>query len=1800
MRQSQLPPIAIVGMAGIFPKARNLQEYWQNILDKVDCITDVPETHWNTDDYYDPDPNARDKVYCMRGGFLPNIDFDPLEFGLPPNALECTDVSQLLALVVARQALEDAGYGEDRAFARERTGVILGVSGGQKLITPLTTRLQYPVWKKALISSGISETDADTIVEKIKSAYVGWEENSFPGLLGNVIAGRITNRLNLGGTNCVVDAACASSLGALKMALSELTEGRCDMMIAGGVDTDNSVFTYMCFSKTPAFSASDKPRPFDRDGDGMMVGEGLGMIVLKRLEDAERDQDRIYAVIRGIGTSSDGKHKSIYAPHSAGQARALRTAYENAGFTPDTVGLIEAHGTGTVVGDITEFTSLRTVFNEHTSAQQAIALGSIKSQIGHTKAAAGAASMIKTALALHHKVLPPTMNITEPHEKFAIDDSPFYLNTESRPWIRTEQAPPRRAGVSSFGFGGTNFHVVLEEYQPEHQSAYRLHRASHPVVIAAEHPTALRERCESIAAGLQSDQAAQQYTALLEEVKTAHIPLPYARVGFVAATLEETREMLQLAINGLQKQPQAETWQHPRGVFYRQQGLSLQGRVVALFAGQGSQYLDMGRELLLNFPILRHAYAYIDSLFEQDNQPSLSSVVFPRPVFSAEQRNQHAQALQQTRYAQPAIGVFSACLYKMLQQTGFRPDFTAGHSFGELTALWAAGAMNDADYFALVRARGQAMSPLTDRDFDAGTMLAVSGDLRNLQADIQAFAGVTIANLNSPRQMVLAGPTEAVHQAHQALRNKGYNSDLLPVSAAFHTSLVGHAQQPFAQAIARAHFQSPTIPVYSNASAQPYPSDPVAIQHMLAQHILQPVLFQQQIEQIYQTGGFCFVEFGPRSILTNLVHDILGDRPHIALSVNASRQKDSDRQLSEALVQLRVAGLSLSTIDTYGLEPISATSRKRKGKGMAIPLNGSNYVSPKTREAFARSLQDGFTITPPSVPVSPANPTQKTETVVETPIVMMDSVIQPVDSISQRSETLPMSNNTAMQNGPASLGPDAHTIPIQSAHHAQHTHHSVDQQALLGVFERGMNHFSDHQRETLKVHEQYLNHQAEFFRTFFQFMHQQQSMLLGQPQQGVPSGVLENLSHSASLLHHHQSETLRVHEQYLERQTEHSRLFFQMIQDHHHTLLGTTSQTPLRSVAEPPQIVALSSLPIATQTEAPVHGDGSTNGKHDQTAPVIPVVEPQPVQDAHQVSTNGDHTTSLEASESNGQKSPSFSFDTLIAPGVAQRAAPLQPPVHSQPVAPAQPPVSPVLTTPLEPIKLPTVMPHVPAVAPDPVMATPTGATGISAAQVNQALLEIVSEKTGYPVEMLEAEMDIEADLGIDSIKRVEILGAMQDRFADLPRLTPEELAELRTLDQISTHLSRSLQPVAVNFSGGDTLPAVLPPTTPVSAPVALATPAPTMPVSIPEMHSPLTEPAYGSNGVAVAVPAISSVDVEMLHIALLEIVSEKTGYPVDMLEPEMDIEADLGIDSIKRVEIMGALQDQFPAIPRLKPEELAELRTLDQISNHMSHVISNGHQSSAALPDVVSHATPESHGVPRKIANLQPLNAPDFLEIPQQSGHICLVTDDGTPLIAKLVTLLTQRGWRVVVLSLPTSLIPTQQPLPAGTPRVSLPDLEEARLPETLAAVTQTYGPVGAFIHLNPPMTQPQPSGGLFSETEKVVVRHVFLLAKYLKQPLHTAAQQGQGRFVTVARLDGQFGLGQQMDFGAIGGGLFGLTKTLNLEWGPVFCRAVDLSIDMKLDEAARSIMAELHDPNRLITEVGYGSQGRVTLVGI
>ncbi|HEY6563177.1 MAG TPA: polyketide synthase, partial [Pirellulaceae bacterium] len=450
--------IAIVGMACRYPGARNMAEYWRNILEGKSTITEVPKSHWDWRLYFDPNPRARDKIISKWGGFLDDMEFDPVPFGITPSSITSIEPLQLFLLEATREALADAGYAQ-RPFSRERTAAILGIGGGgSPLAVAYGLRTCLPLLN-TIPGGGVS---GDDLLDSCRSILPEWTEDSFPGILLNVAVGRVANRFDLGGTNYAIDAACGSSLAAVFACVRELQVGTSDLALAMGADTVQTPYAYMAFSKTHALSPQGRCRPFDAAADGIVLSEGIGVVVLKRLADAVRDGDRVYAVIKGMGASSDGRDKGLTAPRAEGQLRALRRAYAQARVSPAHVELIEAHGTGTVVGDQTETLSLARILDEAGATPGTCAVGSVKSMIGHTKCAAGIAGLIKTALAVHQRVLPPTL-VETPNAQGRLGEGPLYLCTQPLPWVHSQQSP-RIAGVSAFGFGGTNFHAVLQEH----------------------------------------------------------------------------------------------------------------------------------------------------------------------------------------------------------------------------------------------------------------------------------------------------------------------------------------------------------------------------------------------------------------------------------------------------------------------------------------------------------------------------------------------------------------------------------------------------------------------------------------------------------------------------------------------------------------------------------------------------------------------------------------------------------------------------------------------------------------------------------------------------------------------------------------------------------------------------------------------------------------------------------------------------------------------------------------------------------------------------------------------------------------------------------------------------------------------------------------------------------------------------------------------------------------------------------------------------------------------------------------
>ncbi|MCV7052210.1 acyltransferase domain-containing protein, partial [Mycobacterium heidelbergense] len=949
--ESKHPPVAVVGVSALFPGSPEATRFWRNIVEGVDLFSDVPESHWRIDDFYDPSPGAADKVYASRGGFLPDVDFSPMDFGIPPNVLPATDTAQLLALRVAQQVLEDAADGDFSHIDRERVSVVLGASGGTELITHISGRLHRPVWERGLRAAGLSDRELEAFSERVASSYTPWQENTFPGLLGNVIAGRIANRFDLGGTNCVIDAACASSLAALEVGLHELYLGESDMVIAGGVDAFNDIFMFMCFAKVTALSPSGDCRPFSDQSDGTMLGEGLSMLALKRLDDAERDGDRIYAVIRGIGTSSDGRAKSIYAPSPAGQAKALRRAYAAAGYGPETVGLVEAHGTGTKAGDVAEFTALREVFDESGRAdRQWCALGSVKSQVGHTKGAAGACGLFKTVMALHHKLLPPTIKIDQPNAGLEIEKSPFYLSTRAKPWL-PDHGAPRRAAVSSFGFGGTNFHVTVEEYTGSGKRAWRYRSwDSELVVLGAPSAAALSGEAARLSASLVESNDMLSYIA--RSTQSAYDATQPHRLAVVADSVSTLRAMLDEAAAKLETPDLAASFGSPKGYYY---SARTPGPVALLFPGQGSQYVGMGADI----PQLYEAALSPWELARAQDlnaDRDLHQVVWPKTAFGEDQRALQTAELTKTEWAQPGIGAHSLSLLSVIRALGIAPVAVGGHSFGEVSALCAAGVFSEEVALRIARARGVLMAQAAASS--DGAMCAVAGPVEQIRALIDEWGlSVVIANHNAPDQVVLSGDSAAIDDAAPRFNAVGMKARRLDVATAFHSEIVSSAAVPFASFLENVTFGTPEVPVYANATARPYSTDAQAMRATLADQIAQPVRFAEQIQAMWQAGARTFVEVGPGGVLTNLVGKCLAGQEHSAVFLDA-KGRNGVRSLWIGLAQLAAAGVPMNFESLWADYRLNDDPREREQPKLTLKINGSNYGRPQVSEEPMRRPAD--------------------------------------------------------------------------------------------------------------------------------------------------------------------------------------------------------------------------------------------------------------------------------------------------------------------------------------------------------------------------------------------------------------------------------------------------------------------------------------------------------------------------------------------------------------------------------------------------------------------------------------------------------------------------------------------------------------------------------------------------------------------------------------------------------------------------------------------------------------------------
>jgi acyl transferase domain-containing protein/NAD(P)H-dependent flavin oxidoreductase YrpB (nitropropane dioxygenase family)/NAD(P)-dependent dehydrogenase (short-subunit alcohol dehydrogenase family) len=1642
--------IAIVGMSGIFPGAGDLETYWANILAGKYSITEVPQDRWSLGDYFDQDPRSRDKIYSRWGGFLDPIEFDPLKYGMPPKAVGSTDPFQLLTLELVDRALRDAGY-DQRWFDRENTSVFVGEAGGGNLGQLYCLRSLLPMVMR-------------DVPEAVMSQLPEWTEDSFPGLLPNVIAGRVANQFDLGGTNLSTSAACAAGLAALSLGMDDLRAGRSRMSIVAAVDVAQNPYVYMSFSKTMALSPTGTPRCFDESGDGIVISQGVGVVILKRLLDAERDGDRIYAVLRGLGSSSDGRGKSLTAPTSKGQLRAIHRAYGQAGFDLDTVELIEAHGTGTVLGDRTEAETITSALREAGAAPKSCAVGSVKSMIGHTKGCAGIASLIKVALALHHKVLPPTIGVKKPTapEMWA-GDSPAYLNTELRPWVGRDHA--RRAGVSSFGFGGTNFHAALQEHGRREPAAASFPTAMLPAELFCFAGTAdeVRKDVEAIR------RAAEDPTAALRDL--AHRAFQMGRdrgradgalrLAVVAESVADLVRKLGQAESRLASRP--DPLLDPTGIYLTPAAAAPPGKVAFLFPGQGSQRVDMLRDLALLFSELRESFALADRVLAPRLPLPLSQYVYPPGSFTEEERAARMEALTRTDVTQPALGAAGLGLHKVLRAFGVRPDMAAGHSVGEYVALCAAGVLPEESLYDVLWARGSCM--LQAAGERSGTMMAIQAPRETVEDALRGETQIFLANFNAPAQTVVSGMRADLEALQARLAKGGVEARLIPVSCGFHSPFVAEAAKAFEKALEPLPYGPARFPVYSNHLAAPYPAETGEARRVLSAHLSHPVRFMDEIQRMYEDGARVFVEVGPGRVCGNLVGEILRGRPHAVVSCDGAASRVGTVRLLHALGQMFAHGLDLRLDPLFNRRRLEsrAPAAGPAGKGAAARPKVTWMVSPEV------SWPAG-TPRPQITAVAVASPAPAPAAARPTPAVV------PQAAASRTAPPLPPPPQAAAPPPAPAFPPPASSPPGDPLVEVVLRHQKL------------MASFLDQQKQVMLAY------------------------LGGRP-------AVEAVDLAA---------------------------------------IAPTAAAPLAAI-EP---VAVPAPAPVLQASAPMRPEPVVQPVQEHPAPVTPA--PAPVDLLAQLVALVSERTGYpaEALAPEQDMEADLGIDSIkrveILTSFARRFPDLGEAVPQklraartlqdvvQVVRENLPAVTEAAAPPAFAAPTVQVMAEVVAEAPAP-KANGHGRAAAPADLLAQ-LVALVSERTGYPAEALSPEQDMEADLGIDSIKRVEILTSFARRFPDLGEAVPQKLRAARTLQDVVQVVRENLAVPA----NGTPVPVPAPP--PVAHPVGEILPA---------------APVAKTNGAPSSPPA------DLLD-QLVALVSERTGYPAEALSPEQDMEADLGIDSIKRVEILTSFARRFPDLGEAVPQKLRAARTLQDVVRVVREnlaVPANGAPESKAAPagPPVLPAPSGGEGLERYILKMTERALPSGAVAPIPKGAL-VITDDGCGYAAALADRLRSLGGRPVIVRLAESGAP---------PDGYAADLaDQAQVEALVERIRRDHGRIGGVLHLLP--LRPVPpvhalSAEDFGRLMNEEVKGLFYLLRHASSDLRSAP----GSWVLTA-----LSFGAPPTDGVLPvpdhpwrGGLIGVIKTLTVEWPDVVAKSLVLE-NSPAEEALGRMLGELATP--------------------
>ncbi|MDZ7969594.1 MAG: aminotransferase class III-fold pyridoxal phosphate-dependent enzyme [Nostoc sp. DedSLP03] len=854
--------VAIIGMVGRFPGAGNVDEFWRNLCEGLESTT------FFQDEELDPsiDPNlCKDPSYVKARGIIPGGEtFDAAFFGINPLEAVVMDPQARVFLELVYEALENAGY-ESESF-EGLIGLYAGCGQNTYFANHIAGRME--------------------IVDRI---------GEFQTMLANekdFLTTRAAYKLNLKGPAVSVNTACSTSLVAVIQACQALTSYQCDLALSGGVSMTTPQNSGYMTQEGSMLSGDGHCRPFDANAQGTMFNNGAGVVVLKRLEDALNDGDRIYAVIRGSGINNDGADKvSFTAPSVDGQAEAIAMAQAYANFHPETISYIEAHGTATPLGDPIEIEALTQAFRVHTDAKQFCAIGSLKSNVGHLVAAAGVAGLIKTALALHYKKIPPSLNFEAPNHKIDLANSPFYVNTKLAEWSEGETL--RRAGVSSFGVGGTNAHIVLEE-APQIQSSGSS-RPQQLLLLSAKTSQAL----EAATANLQQH---LQYNAEINLADVAYT-LQRGRKAFNYRRSIVCHDITD-AIAALQSLDSNQV--NTRHIEIRNPA------VVFMFPGQGSQYVNMGLNLYNHEPVFQEAVDECAEMLKPLLGKDLREIIYPAPS----ERETAAISLRQTCFTQPALFVIEYALAQLWQSWGVKPQAMIGHSIGEFVAACIAGVFTLEDALMLVATRGRFMWELP-----AGAMLSVR--LPAKQVEPRLSAELAIAAINGPSLCVVSGPTEAIAVMQKQLESEEVVCRHLHTSHAFHSPMMDSIIHPFAEVVGKVKLSPPQIPFVSTVTADWITAQQATDPMYWATHLRQTVRFAEGIQTLWQQPERLLLEVGPRITTTTLARQQAKDiKQQIAIpSLGDNADNEAEwTALLKAVGQLWLAGVSIDWSNFYQRE----------------------------------------------------------------------------------------------------------------------------------------------------------------------------------------------------------------------------------------------------------------------------------------------------------------------------------------------------------------------------------------------------------------------------------------------------------------------------------------------------------------------------------------------------------------------------------------------------------------------------------------------------------------------------------------------------------------------------------------------------------------------------------------------------------------------------------------------------------------------------------------------------------------